>query len=206
MVQSGLYYYGYRFYDPLTQRWMNRDPIGVEGGLNLYSFVLNEPANLIDPLGLSPSLNPQNQAYACEALSTAASASGRRISNELAIKALNASKGASRRALNKALGPGNGPAHHIATMEARQAELASRAAKGGFNWNSSSNGIRLPKWMHKGYQKWHREWNEVLKQSMDKALKEKPNMSPEEAAAFLQRLVNLEKGRLQECIAKGVLP
>lgn len=33
-------------------RWLNRDPIGEEGGLNLYGYVLNDPINLIDPLGL----------------------------------------------------------------------------------------------------------------------------------------------------------
>jgi RHS repeat-associated protein len=49
---DGLYYYGYRFYDPNTQRWPNRDPIGERGGLNLYTFVRNTPINAVDPLGL----------------------------------------------------------------------------------------------------------------------------------------------------------
>src|SRR5688572_23603605 len=40
---SGLYYYGYRWYDPNLQRWLNRDPIFEEGGINLYSFVMNQP-------------------------------------------------------------------------------------------------------------------------------------------------------------------
>src|SRR5690606_22144392 len=53
MVQSGLYYFGYRFYDPLTQRWMNRDPIGEAGGINLYGFVGNGPIDNVDRLGLS---------------------------------------------------------------------------------------------------------------------------------------------------------
>ena len=50
---SGFYYFGYRFYDPATQRWLNRDPIGEEGGVNLYGYVENDPINGIDPLGLS---------------------------------------------------------------------------------------------------------------------------------------------------------
>ena len=50
---SGFYYFGYRFYDPATQRWLNRDPIGEEGGVNLYGYVENDPINFIDPLGLS---------------------------------------------------------------------------------------------------------------------------------------------------------
>jgi RHS repeat-associated protein len=49
---DGLYYYGYRFYDPLTQRWLNRDPIAEDGGKNLYVFANNSPLNAVDPFGL----------------------------------------------------------------------------------------------------------------------------------------------------------
>jgi RHS repeat-associated protein len=51
-VNSGLYYYGFRFYAPNLQRWMNEDPIGLAGGLNLYGFVGNDPINSFDPYGL----------------------------------------------------------------------------------------------------------------------------------------------------------
>jgi RHS repeat-associated protein len=50
--RTGLYYYGYRWYDPNLQRWLNQDPIGERGGLNLYRFVNNDPVNKIDRLGL----------------------------------------------------------------------------------------------------------------------------------------------------------
>ena len=53
MLASGLYYYGYRFYDPNTQRWLNRDPIEERGGYNLYRAMLNSPSTRIDPLGLT---------------------------------------------------------------------------------------------------------------------------------------------------------
>jgi len=46
------YYYGYRYYSPRLGRWLSRDPIGDDGGLNLYAFVLNEPVALYDPTGL----------------------------------------------------------------------------------------------------------------------------------------------------------
>src|SRR6266498_3590765 len=48
---SGMYYYGYRWYDPNLQRWLNRDPIGEKGGLNLYVYVRNAPFTFIDSFG-----------------------------------------------------------------------------------------------------------------------------------------------------------
>ncbi|MDB6066116.1 MAG: repeat protein [Pedosphaera sp.] len=48
---SGLVCYLYRFYDPNLQRWINRDPIGESGGINLYNFVGNNPSCIIDPDG-----------------------------------------------------------------------------------------------------------------------------------------------------------
>jgi len=52
---SGMYYYGYRFYDPNLQRWLNRDPIGESGngGFNLYNFCLNDTCTFVDPYGLA---------------------------------------------------------------------------------------------------------------------------------------------------------
>jgi RHS repeat-associated protein len=52
--QSGLYLTLYRAYDPETGRWISRDPIAERGGLNIYAYVMNDPINLVDPLGLSP--------------------------------------------------------------------------------------------------------------------------------------------------------
>lgn len=52
---TGLSYYGYRFYSPVAERWMNRDPLGEAGGINLYQFVGSDPVNWIDPNGLTVS-------------------------------------------------------------------------------------------------------------------------------------------------------
>lgn len=40
------------FYDANLGRWLNRDPIGENGGLNVYGFVSNSPIHRFDPLGL----------------------------------------------------------------------------------------------------------------------------------------------------------
>ena len=50
--ETGLYYYGYRFYHPGLMRWLNRDPIEENGGINVYSTCNNLMLYSIDPLGL----------------------------------------------------------------------------------------------------------------------------------------------------------
>lgn len=49
---SGLNLTLYRAYDGSAGRWISRDPIEEEGGLNLYGYVENNPINWVDPLGL----------------------------------------------------------------------------------------------------------------------------------------------------------
>jgi RHS repeat-associated protein len=51
---SGLAYYGYRYYDPVSGRWPSRDPIGELGGLNIYAMTGNSMIGGIDKLGFSP--------------------------------------------------------------------------------------------------------------------------------------------------------
>ena len=49
--ESELYNYGYRYLDTQLGRWLSRDPIGEEGGLNLYAFVSNNAIVTFDILG-----------------------------------------------------------------------------------------------------------------------------------------------------------
>ena len=49
-------YYGYRYYHTELGRWISRDPIGEEGGVNLYRFVKNNGASEVDFVGLQTTL------------------------------------------------------------------------------------------------------------------------------------------------------
>ncbi len=48
---TGLYDFGYRFYEPVSGRWLNRDPILESGGVNLYQYSLCNPMNYVDEDG-----------------------------------------------------------------------------------------------------------------------------------------------------------
>ena len=50
--ETGLYYYGYRFYHPVLMCWLNRDPMEEEGGINIYSMCENNLVDACDDLGL----------------------------------------------------------------------------------------------------------------------------------------------------------
>ena len=54
--QSELYLAAYRAYAPEVGRWINRDPIGEDGGINLFGYVNGDPVNKTDPFGLYGSL------------------------------------------------------------------------------------------------------------------------------------------------------
>ena len=55
--ETGLVYYNYRYYSPELGRWISRDPIEEEGGVNLYAMVGNNPVNYWDSLGFLPMPN-----------------------------------------------------------------------------------------------------------------------------------------------------
>ncbi len=61
--ETDLLYYGYRYYSPALGRWMSRDPIEEQGGLNLYGICGNDPVNKWDKLGLDFSTWIGNPGY-----------------------------------------------------------------------------------------------------------------------------------------------
>jgi RHS repeat-associated protein len=51
--ETGLYYFGKRYYDPITGQWISRELLGEEESLNLYSYCHNDSVNRVDLLGLA---------------------------------------------------------------------------------------------------------------------------------------------------------
>jgi RHS repeat-associated protein len=58
-AETGLLYYGYRWYQPSTGRFLSKDLIEERGGANLYCFVGNEPVGTFDYLGREPVVIPR---------------------------------------------------------------------------------------------------------------------------------------------------
>ena len=56
--ETNLHYNGYRDYDPQQGRYVESDPIGLEGGLNSYAYVNNQPTGHVDPNGLQATAIP----------------------------------------------------------------------------------------------------------------------------------------------------
>ncbi len=49
---TGLYFYRARYFNPSLQRFISEDPLGQQGGINVYAYAFNDPVDLTDPFGL----------------------------------------------------------------------------------------------------------------------------------------------------------
>jgi RHS repeat-associated protein len=61
--ESGLNYYYHRYYFPQIERFINEEPIGYYGGLNIYHFEINNTMNFIDPFGLKTFTGQSSQDF-----------------------------------------------------------------------------------------------------------------------------------------------
>ncbi len=51
-IETGLYYYRARYYNPYLGRFLQTDPVGYGDGINRYNYCRNNPSSLVDPSGL----------------------------------------------------------------------------------------------------------------------------------------------------------
>ncbi len=65
-VESGILLLTHRYLDPATGRFLTRDPIGMDGGVNLYEYVGNNPVNEDDPSGYQTQYRYKPPKYAGE--------------------------------------------------------------------------------------------------------------------------------------------
>jgi len=68
--ETGVSYYGYRYYSPGTGRWLSRDPMGEWGGVNLHGIVSNSPIDRWDYLGLEDCIPYDPRAWTGNLLSS----------------------------------------------------------------------------------------------------------------------------------------
>ena len=96
---TGVTDYTYRYYDPVTGRWPSKDPIGENGGVNLYGFVGNNGVDYYDRLGLITIPFPTSGslsgglAAAGAAIGNGLAAAGAAIGNGLAVAGTAISEG-----------------------------------------------------------------------------------------------------------------
>ncbi len=57
--ETGLIYFGFRYYDPSISRWISKDPAGFIDGPNLYAYCHNNPLTYRDPFGLESQANEE---------------------------------------------------------------------------------------------------------------------------------------------------
>jgi RHS repeat-associated protein len=80
---NGLYYYRTRHYSPLLGRFLQTDPSGTKGGINLYAYAKNDPLNLVDIYGRAPDAPSVNSNLTQLQLNVAQGQAGEESTEEL---------------------------------------------------------------------------------------------------------------------------
>ena len=104
-AETGKHYNFNRDYDPVTGRYVQSDPIGLDGGMNTYGYVLSSPVNSIDDSGLlritlDHSLNRKDRALVHYAIRSIKSRISRQVVNYFNLFGYD---------INQAVQDGNGP-------------------------------------------------------------------------------------------------
>ena len=70
--ETGLYYDNARYYSPQQGRFISPDPIGAEGGVNIYAYTGNDPLNRVDLTGLDDEIwvHPAATGGGCDCLNS----------------------------------------------------------------------------------------------------------------------------------------
>ncbi len=61
--ETGIHYNYHRYYDHKLGRYLRKDPIGLGGGINHYTYVFNSPVKLLDPWGLLDMISAYHQLF-----------------------------------------------------------------------------------------------------------------------------------------------
>jgi RHS repeat-associated protein len=163
---TGLYYYGYRYYDPLTGRWPSRDPIEEDDGPNLYAYVSNNTNTWFDILGQQASLPGGREAAAN------AAAQATRLSKQVADMVAKINKMAKKRGSNKKPCPEEEKLTKDYLDKVHQQRKAAREAKELAEKYKKTNGDRSP------YRPGRNDRSNTRKDAYEKAKRAGEEMEP----------------------------
>jgi RHS repeat-associated protein len=141
---SGTYYYGFRFYEPDLQRWLNQDPIDELGGINVHGFVGNNPVRFVDPYGLEVPAMDSIDANPSIALELELEEQGLTRATANLASRLARSLCRAGRAVKKCE-----RAHHIVAQTDKRAKFARGVLKKfKIGLDEAENGVGLPEKLH----------------------------------------------------------
>jgi RHS repeat-associated protein len=176
---TGMLFRRNRYFDPVSGRFTQQDPIGVAGGLNLYGFADGDPVNFADPFGLYPCCVGANAIV----LGFAGTLKERRAEiltglskDDMVGVALSSTPaGAGARI--------GGQLHHVVSKAIGRAMSNAPRLRGALGEMRQRLVTRARDLMsHRGYQKWHRD----LDKEVIEFIEQNPGVSPSRFERFLE--------------------